>query len=527
MKPNHANKYGSEQCTNKMTFQECELAILRHAVDQNEKLRGEKIVSGSEITKMVQLVEDFLINKKLLCYGGTAINNILPKSAQFYDRSIEIPDYDFFSANALDDAKELSDIFYKAGYLDVEAKSGVHHGTYKVFVNFIPMADITSINKELFESLSKESIKVAGIRYVPANFLRMSMYLELSRPEGDLTRWEKVLKRLTLLNTYHPLKVDYDCNQVDFQRKMDTRSEDSEKIYITVRDTLIEMGAIFFGGYASSLYSRYMPKENKHLVKAIPDFDVLFEDPAKCALIVEERLNDEGFKDVKTVKHEAVGEVIPEHIEIRLGKEVLAFVYKPIACHNYNVIKIGDREVNVATIDTILSFYLAFLYADAPYYYKDRIVCMAKFLFEVEQRNRLTQRGLLKRFTSTCYGKQETMESVRAEKAVKFAELRKQRDSREFEEWFLKYVPVQKYGTPKSTVKDKILRKSESVKETGKGKEIEITEEPQPDLVQEPTSSEVSPKQKSVKSKAKKRKTRKNKFGIKPPTLFLPSNGIF
>ena len=32
----------------------------------------------------------------------------------------------------------------------------------------------------------------------PPNYLRMAMYLELSRPDGDVSRWEKVLKRLTL-----------------------------------------------------------------------------------------------------------------------------------------------------------------------------------------------------------------------------------------------------------------------------------------------------------------------------------------
>ena len=48
-----------------------------------------------------------------MCYGGTAINNILPEEDQFYDKSIEIPDYDFYSPDALGDAKELADLYYK------------------------------------------------------------------------------------------------------------------------------------------------------------------------------------------------------------------------------------------------------------------------------------------------------------------------------------------------------------------------------------------------------------------------------
>jgi hypothetical protein len=35
---------------------------------------------------MIKIVEDFIIRKKLICYGGTAINNILPERDQFYNK---------------------------------------------------------------------------------------------------------------------------------------------------------------------------------------------------------------------------------------------------------------------------------------------------------------------------------------------------------------------------------------------------------------------------------------------------------
>jgi hypothetical protein len=179
-------------------------------------------------------------------------------------------------------------------------------------------------------------------------------------------------------------------------------------------------------------------------LKKIPDFDVLSEDNEKTAMIIMERLNENGFKNVKIVNHEPIGEIIPERTEIRVGKDTLAFIYKPIACHSYNTINIAEKDINVATIDTMLSFYLAFIYADKPfpYFNKDRIICMAKFLFDVEEENRLEQKGLLKRFTTSCYGNQTTLETIRAEKAEKFKELRDKRGTRDYEMWFLKYVPA-------------------------------------------------------------------------------------
>ena len=451
-------------CRSDMKFEECELAILRQAVDESEKEVQAKIANSDDIKKMVNILEKFLKKKRSVCYGGTAINNILPKHAQFYNRDIEIPDYDFFSPNALKDAKELADIYFREGYSDVEAKAGVHLGTYKVFVNFIPMADITQMNIHLFRSVLKESISIDGIHYAPANYLRMNMFIELSRPKGDVSRWEKVLKRLNLLNEYYPLGSEsIDCQKVDFQRKMDSLQTESEKIYYVTRDTFIEQEVIFFGGFASSLYSKYMPEETKHLVKSIPDFDVLSEDLELCASILKTKLENLNLSEkVNIRKHKAIDEIIPRHLEICVGKETIAFIYEPIACHNYNIISLSlldnngkkeekEKQIRVATIDTMLSFYLAFLYANKPYYYKDRILCIAKFVFEVEQKNRLEQKGLLKRFSIECYGKSSTLENIRAEKAKKFRELQNKKNTLEYEEWFLKYNPVEKRRSKMTT----------------------------------------------------------------------------
>jgi cyclopropane fatty-acyl-phospholipid synthase-like methyltransferase len=130
-------KFQSEICDEKMTFEECELAILRNAVDETESIKRTKAINNEDVQRMLKIVENFIKKKNLICYGGTAINNILPKEDQFYDKDVEIPDYDFFTTNALEDAKELSNIYFKEGFTDVEAKSGQHHGTFKVYVNIM------------------------------------------------------------------------------------------------------------------------------------------------------------------------------------------------------------------------------------------------------------------------------------------------------------------------------------------------------------------------------------------------------
>ncbi len=450
-------KKNKTTCDKSLTFQECELAILRTAIDLAEKKMGKRLVNTPEVQDMIQIVEDFIQKKNLICYGGVAIDALLPEQDKIYNKDIELSDYDFFTPNALEDAKELADLYVERGYTEVEAKAGSHQGTFKVFCNFLGVADLTYIPKELFEAIKKDSVRIKGILYCPPNFLKMSMYLELSRPAGQIDRFEKVFKRLTLLNKYYPL-TSTNCIQIDYQREMTNPSKE-EEIFEIVRNTLVNQGVVFFGGYAISLYSKYMPRKLQKRIQHIADFEVLSNDPETTCEILKERLRDIDVTNVNVVKLKPIGEIIPEHYEIKIGKDTIAFIYKPVACHSYNVINIKGQPVKVATIDTMLSFFLAFLYADRPYYndFSDRIVCMSKFLFEVQQRNRLEQKGLLRRFSITCYGHQESVEEMRAHKAEMYKVLKDKRGTSEYDDWFLSYKPF--------SAEKKALRKPKKVKE--------------------------------------------------------------
>lgn len=479
-KKSKAKPVRPEVCRDDQTFEECELAVLRAAKDAARDLPiTNKTLSSADVTRIISIVENFLVRKKLICYGGTAINNILPRHAQFYDHSVDIPDYDFYSTRPVEDAKELADTFLKAGYHEVEAKAGVHYGTYNVFVNFIKFADITFLHPQLFRNLFEESIVVARIHYASPNWLRMAMYLELCRPRGDLSRWEKVLTRITLLNKYFPLVPkggEKKClsRGVNFQRPMVEVAPDSQKaarVYEVVRSAFIQENVVFFGGYALQLFGTYMPDRQTRLIKKIADFDVLSVDAERTGSIVVEQLQAAGFQDAHLLHHPPLGEIIPKHVEVRVGKkDTVAFIYEPDECVNYNEVELEEKtawmnrrsrarekvHVRIATIDTILRYYMAFMYSGRPYFDTQRLLCASHFLFFVQQKNRLSQQGVLRRFTMTCLGTQKTMEEIRATKATmmrkfqaeKWRTRRKGRrrgaraSKKEYERWFLRYIPT-------------------------------------------------------------------------------------
>jgi len=397
-----------------------ELNVVKLVAEMAQKKFTEKLTPKT--LDIIRTVEKFIRDNKLICYGGIAINNILPKRDQFYKPS-EFPDYDFFSNNALNDAKKLADIYSKAGFGNVEAKSGMHHGTYKVYVNFLNIADITQLDDVYYKNLQKSAKVVNGIMYCPPDFLRMSLYLELSRPKGDVSRWEKIFPRLRLLNKKFPIK-NAKCKSI--KNNIDRNN------YEKIKNTLIDKKCIFIGGLAQKIYSKYT--KNKSANYNI--FDVI---GLRAKDIAEDIVKKHKDLKIDIEKIDKIGELIPEHYTINIDGDIYANIYQSDACYSYNKIKIGKKTIYIGTIFTILSFYLIFLFTDNKKYDKNRILCTSNMLQNIYLRNRTKNSGILKVFTIQCEGTQETLEDILIEKRNKFKELKKK--GKEYDEWFLRYAP--------------------------------------------------------------------------------------
>ena len=518
-------------CGDNMSLNDCELEVIRHAVDNIQENQEREIVNNPDVKKMIKMLESFLIKKKLVCYGGTAINNLLPKKAQFYDYNIEIPDYDFFSPNPVKHAKELANLYFSAGFDEVEAKAGVHYGTYKVFVNFIPIADITFQPKKLFKKIQSNAIKVDGILYANPNLLRMSMYLELSRPKGDVSRWEKIAKRLQLLNKHRlllPSNVKCDkikvykellpnISSLEFkspQHKQATIESinNQRQLFVDFIKFSISKNCVFFGGFANKLYSNYTITDRQIELLEIPDFDILHEKPAEFIQEFKKYIKDKQQK-LSVVKHKKVGEIIAEHYELKINDNTFAYVFKPLACHSYNTIKLtlkeyGKLNINIASIDTMLSFYLAFIYSDNKHYDEKRILCMCNVLFNIQKKNRFSQKKILRRFGETCYGVQETKTTIRQEKSEMFSKLKNKRNSGKYEEWFLNYKPydfplhiqskIRSNPTYVMSIKQYNMIKKENNKRNNVDKSHEAVEELEQD---EKNMQSISPQSKKISLK--------------------------
>jgi hypothetical protein len=400
---------------------------IERVASQLEKENNKKAAADPAVRAALGVVHDFLKNHSVMCYGGTAINNLLPSEDRFYDPEYEIPDYDFFSKTPQEHAMLIANKLAEVGIKEVEVKPGMHLGTFKVFADYAGVADITHLDKEIFDRLWKEDVVREGIHYVPPNFLRMSMYLELSRPQGDVSRWTKVYKRLELLNKHYPLT----CPGAEEEPTplSDTQRREVERI-------LDKEDVVLLGITATQL----------HLGKRKPHWTT------PVTLLASSETREKLAKGRKSKTHKGT-DVLPSHTDIydESGKLFLR-VHETAACHSYH--KVGS--IKIASIPTILQFYFAYLYSGLPEVDNTHILCVAQRFLDIAAQKKKRRFALLT--PADCLGNQETLVDMRKHKAVLYEKLGKNKSSPEFLKYFFAYNP-RDTATRRKQVRD-LLKKT-------------------------------------------------------------------
>lgn len=347
-----------------------------------------------------------------MCYGGTAINNLLPKEDRFYDPETTIPDYDFYSKTPQEHAMLLANKLDAIGIKSVEVKPGMHLGTFKVFANYEGVADITHLDTDIFDRLWEEDLTIDNVHYVTPNFLRMSMYLELSRPRGDVSRWKKVYERLLLLNKHYPLVCPSrvpreETPLTDAQRKK-------------VESILKNHNVVLLGITASQIHEGKSPKWS-----------------APVTLLAEEHVLEVLTKDKKTERHEG-SEILPAHVDVLDDDgNIFLRIHETAACHSYHQMANG---IKVASIPTSLQFVFAYMYSGVAEDEITHLMCVSQRLVDLAAHKEKRRYALLT--PVDCIGEQETLNGMKKHKSELYAKLSKDKNSVEFLKFFFSYNPA-------------------------------------------------------------------------------------
>lgn len=408
-----------------------QLKQLAVAADEAEEIQKYDAAHNPEIQYALDIIERFLVKKQRICYGGTAINAILPKTLKFYDPEKDLPDYDFFTPDPEGDIKVIVKDLQDAGFTEVVERVGIHAGTHKILVNFLPVADMTHLHPELYKRLNKRSIIKEGIHYCDPDFLRMLMYLELSRPKGQVQRWPKVYERLILLNAAFPpkpckLPIETLVGRV--------------KIPIIIRQELlryvIDNKRILVGADVIAMYdwliskSRSLKPTAQWFLKKEGMLVFLSPEAERDAYRLKEIFSSEQT-EIEMLEEKK--ELVPLRYIITFRKMPLCMIVQENACHSFTTLKLeSGKSLMVGSLDTMITLYFSLMIFTEDEKYLEYIMgCLCQKLLEM---NILLQKrgsiGPIPAFSIECTGYQKGFATLLKEKFERIAREKARRKTR-------------------------------------------------------------------------------------------------
>ena len=448
-----------------------QLEIVKSAAQLAKTEIDQQSAHDESLLLAIRLVEDFLRSKHRVCYGGQAINAYLPKEHKFYDPEYSIPDYDFFTPSQIDDLTVLINSLYEAGFVEVSAREGMHEGTIKLYVNYIPVADLTAIDPRIYRTLARRSQAFDGISYIDPNSLRMLMHLELSRPRGEVTRWEKVFERLVLFNEFVPLarnkqgaaKHGTEFVPLSGHKRVKSLGEDGDEFVPlsgrkkggarSFKDTLsasqvqfllrymIQNQRMFAGGELVPFYDNAVSKNQQNLSYFLTSKKpIIFfsPDPKVDAARIKSELSRTRSVRASVFHNEGL-DVIPSIHVLYSGRSTLVIIIEHSACHSYINIGIKDEIsdglshsiLRIASMDTLITLFFSLGFVQNRFFDRGAMDALANQLVEINMRARRNADHTIFPFLSIrCAGHQTSLPSLIRAKLKRMTQ-RKTHDLRE------------------------------------------------------------------------------------------------
>jgi len=388
---------------------------LENAVDIAQERIDYELASDKELRYALEIVEAFLRRRKRVCYGGTAMNVQLPEGKKFYSEK-DLPDYDFFTPKLESDVEELVTDLQKAGFEDVFHRVGMHEGTKKILVNYIPVADISEMEYDIYNIVFKRSVVIKGIHYTDPDILRMMMYLEISHPKGEVSRWTKVYERLLLMNEAFPFQH---CESEERIEKIIPQI-----LRNVIHDFIIEKERTLASGHLDDIYDNSIETKKPIKWESEKGGIVMFYSPSprEDSLAIRELI---GFKGITLDYLKEKGDLIPARLVMRYYKKPICMIIQETACHSYYKVKSNDgREVRIASMDSLITLYLclAIFTNDQETYLGFDLMCAVSRYIQVSKRIRRAPKiKQFEPFALECQGYQKGYPTLLREKVARIA----------------------------------------------------------------------------------------------------------
>ncbi len=354
---------------------------------------------------------DFLQTKKVLLYGGTAINELMPANMKVYKGDV-LPDIDVFCVNALSVATQLSKLYKKHGHIS-SVQEAIHPGTYKVYANGLQILDCTRVTKSDFKKLSKG--KVVGDLKIPIcnpEYIRMTLHEMLSQP-NDVHRWKKVYARLVHMYKVYPPKT---CPP-SVKKQIGPKQSIPVDVVQSILEEVHKKEYVMFGGNVISHFFNTPAEVFSWPLGSYLDL-LCTEDPVSVATKLVESMNNPYLKVTRVYKDDSVSDIgVPDHVYVTYKHKRLLGIYKMSSCRSY----IEMNGYRFASLHTMCTMYLALSWSKFKHHSKQHHQCILHTLQRIQLSllKEPSRQKLLQEFVMQCYGSVEGMATMRRHRAIR------------------------------------------------------------------------------------------------------------
>ncbi len=320
----------------------------------------------NEIVRATNIVRDFIIKRKLIVYGGTAIDYLLRlKNGKIYpDELLEIADLDFNSPNHVEDAYDLCDILFAAGFTNVRCIVGQHQQTMKVDIednNWI--ADIAYCPLEIFKKIPW--VDYEGIRVVHPNIQKIDIHSSLMMPytnsprEVIFHRWSKDIKRLNKLEEYYPFdKSSKKTSEISKIQKLP-----KYRLYVPAKlmTTMIAYGYFAYACLSKWFNIKYKGVPSLNLSETEKGYE--FDSYLPMAELLSADLDsDIGDFDISGDKYNAQREYIFPRLE-DIDKKLVIYDSSRYLI-SYDSVNISTSSLRFINVQGLMKYFLAMSFLD-------------------------------------------------------------------------------------------------------------------------------------------------------------------
>jgi len=289
-----------------------------------------------ECKQVKEIINDFIMKKKRIVYGGTAYNTLIiqkSKKDAIYGPN-ECKDVEFYSPKPIEDAMELANILHEKNFKFVQVRQAMHAETYTLFVNFEQYCDVSYMPSNIFLNMPVSTID--GINYSHPTWILVDILRQYNDPITSYWRLkDKTFFRANVLLKHYPLELA----EVKLPKQDSSLDSIKEKIFkeIAKLHTLIYLGSV------AETY--YLTRSSTIETSKLEVISTNFSNDVKIIVGIIEKILGNRYKDIIINAYKPYFQFRDETVEFMLdGICLLRIMGSNGKCIPYNILNMENSS---------------------------------------------------------------------------------------------------------------------------------------------------------------------------------------